>query len=176
LIAGAPLPADVYLDTSIVLTALLPGLAHSGPGLQFCEQLARQGSTVYFSQLLRLEIAQALRNVATRSPAQLSVHLRQQFQLDPWSAREDVRRGWMTYGRGQLEAFIQQFVEVIELPFDRATWEHSIDLMCRYQLKSYDAVHVARAEQYGLQHVATTDREYLVVQSPRIWLIRDPTP
>lgn len=100
MIAGTPLPADVYLDTSIVLAALLPGLAHSGPGLQFCDQLARQGSTVYFSQLLRLEIAQALRNVATRMPAQLSAHLRQQFRLDHWSIREDVRRGWMTYGQG----------------------------------------------------------------------------
>jgi predicted nucleic acid-binding protein len=174
--ARAPLPADIYLDTSLVLAALLPGLAHAGPSLEFCDQLARQGCTVYFSQLLRLEIAQALKNVATRKPAQLSEPLRQQFQLHDWNTREDVRRRWMTHGQGQLEAFIGQFVEVVELPLDRVTWDRSIDLMCRYPFKSYDAAHVATAIQYSVQHLATTDREYLVVQNPRIWLIRDPAP
>src|SRR6266851_1104163 len=94
------LPTLIYLDTSFVIASLIAGLAHSGPCAAFCEQLADHEVAVYFSHLLRLEIAQALKNVATR-PRQLPESSRLRFQLDQWTTAPAVRRRWMRFGFSQ---------------------------------------------------------------------------
>jgi predicted nucleic acid-binding protein len=155
---------------------MLPGLAHSTPSREFCERLAARRGRVYFSQLLRLELVETLKNLVVRRPAQLPTSVRRQHRLDDWEADARVRRRWMTFGVNQFRAFLRQFEDAIELPLDEETWERSIEIMIRHKIRSYDAMHVATARAHGLRHLATVDRWFSGIRSPRIWLTRDSSP
>lgn len=170
--SGPRLPAAIYLDTSVVLATLIGGLPHSAPCTAFCARLATQGSRIYFAQLLRLELANALRLLAMDSRRQLPLDLRQQFQLDQWATDHVARQRWLRFGMGQLEAFLGHF-EAVEIIADSETWKRGVQVMARQNLKSYDAFHVAAAQANGVRHLATTDRDFRGVRSPRIWLVRD---
>jgi predicted nucleic acid-binding protein len=167
------LPSRIYLDTSIVVAAMIDGVAHSGPSRAFCERLAASGSHVYFSQLLPLEVAEAVKNLAVRRPAQLTEDVRRLYRMDHWDADRRVRQRWMAFGIRQFVAFLDQFAQVTELPLDEAIWRRSIRLMTQYRLRSYDALHLATARDHRLQHLATVDRWFADIRSPRVWLTRD---
>ena len=166
-------PSRIYVDTSFILASLIRGLAHSEPCIQFCEQLADHHTTVYCSDLLRLEIANALRNLVLRRPAQLAEPVRQRYQLTRWAADSAVRRRWMRFGCSQLAGRLGSFEAVVELPLSTAIWERSVRLMAAYDLKSNDALHVATALTHRLKHFATTDREFEGINGLQLWLIRD---
>jgi predicted nucleic acid-binding protein len=131
---------------------------------------------VYFSQLLRLEIAEALKNLAVRRPPQLPTGERQRYRLDDWETDTQARRRWMAFGVTQFRGFLGQFGDIIELPLDESTWQRSVQIMVRDGLRSYDAMHVATAREHGLRHFATVDRWFAGLRSPRVWLTRDPSP
>ncbi len=174
-----PLPADVYLETSIVVSATIAGLAHSTPSQQFCEALGTFGARIYFSTLLHLEFANAMRKLARprrRQPPRLPPATWQQFHLDRWATDEPVRHEWLRFGREQLEAFLAQFVEAVELPVRPGTWAQAATLMGQYDWKSYDAAHVATATENGLRDFATADREFEPLQGVQLWLARDDRP
>lgn len=167
------LPSRIYLDTSIVVAAMIAGVAHSVPSRAFCEQLAIAGSHIHFSQLLPLEVVEAVKNLAVRRPAQLADDVRRRYRLDRWDAERVVRQRWMAFGVRQFDAFLDQFAHVTELPLNDATWRRSVRLMTRYRLRSYDALHLATARDHHLRHFATVDRWFADIQTPRIWLTRD---
>jgi predicted nucleic acid-binding protein len=169
---AAPLPSDIYLDASIMLSALIGGLPHSTPCTEFCARLAQQNSRIYFAPLARLEIANALRLLASDHRRRLPVDLRQQFQLDQWATARAVRLRWLRFGLRQLDALLSHF-EFVEIQSDALTWAQGIPVIARHNLKSYDAFHIATARAHGLRHFATTDRDFRGIRSPRIWLIRD---
>ncbi len=60
------IPTHAYVDTSVVVAAIFPMVPHGAASAAFCDGLADQETTVYFSQVLRLEPSQAIRNLATR--------------------------------------------------------------------------------------------------------------
>src|SRR5215210_1816025 len=95
LVLTRPLPADVYLDTSVVVAAIIAGTPHSAASSAFCLSLAEQGSRVYFSQLLRLEYGEAIRRLVRRD--QLPEDLRLRYDLARWDADVAVRRRWMRF-------------------------------------------------------------------------------
>lgn len=167
------LPRRIYLDTSFVIASLIAGLAHSEPCAAFCEQLADRRSVVYFSYLLRLEIAQALKNVATR-PRQLPESLRLQFRLAQWATESAVRRRWMRFGFSQFDSLMATFQDVREIPLSLAACMQSRRIMSDYDLKSYDALHIATVRELRLRDFAATDREFRTVSGLKLWLIRDP--
>ncbi len=171
-----PRLSAVYLESSTVAAALIAGVAHHEPSRLFCARLAAHGTRVYYSQLLRLEVAQALRNLVLRRPSQLSAGIRQEYDLDQWEASAEVREAWLRFGQAQLEAFFDQFRETVEVPMrlGARTLAHCHLLMGRYNLKSYDAFHLVVANERGIGDFVTADREFRYVDTPRIWLTRDP--
>lgn len=170
--AGETLPDDIYLDSSLVAAAIVPGIAHSQAAAQFCERLAQQGGRVYFSLILRLELAQVFRNLATRGDG-LPLGMRQQYRLDRWGADPRVRAQWLAFGLRQFDAFLQQFDEVYELPFTLDIWLDSVRAMGAHGLGSQDAVHLATARVHGLHEFATIDGDFTSISDPHIWLVRD---
>ena len=172
-----PLPEDIYLDTSVAASALIAGVAHHAACAAFCNRFAADDCTVYFSQLLRLEIAQTLQNFAARNKgAQLPESVRRQHDIGQWTTSFEVRWRWLLHGLNRLNALLARFAHTVELPIQARLWEDSIELMARWQLGSNDALHVATARAYGLRYFATTDRGFRDVPTPMIWLIRDDTP
>jgi predicted nucleic acid-binding protein len=172
---GDPLPATIYLETSTVVAALVVGAKHHARSRAFCADLAARGSTAYYSQLLLLELAQAFRNLVVRRPPQLPETIRNQHQLEQWAQSGEVRQAWLAFGHAQLESFLDQFRQTVELPIRlrQESLSHCHTLMVRYDLKSYDAYHLVTANEYGLNDFATADREFQNVKMPRVWLTRD---
>ncbi|MCA1669091.1 MAG: PIN domain-containing protein [Thermomicrobia bacterium] len=169
--ATADTRSDVYLDTSLVIAAMLDGLPDSTASAAFCARLVRDNSRVCFSQVLRLEIAEAFRKLASRQ--QLPESLRQEYHLGDWATRPRVRQRWMAFGLGQFAIFLNAFYQVSEIPFGIQVWHHSVKIMAEYGLGSHDAAHVATALQSGVHLFATADKHLNRVDRLDIRLIRD---
>lgn len=165
-----PFPTDIYLDTDVVVKAIVGGMDHSTACLRFCSELAQHESRVYFSQILRLEFSQAFKQLATK--AQLPESIRDVFGLDQWSDYM-VRGRWMQFGVSQFAAFLGQFVQVIEFPFRRGIWESSVKIMAFHNLRSHDAIHVATARHLGVKDFATSDNDFQHIDALTVRLIRD---
>ncbi len=173
---GRDLPSDVYLDSSLVVAAIVRGSDHSRASADFCAQLAERGSRVYFSQVLRLELAEAVRRLAAdpKRAARLPPDLRREYQLGQWGTNLFVRQRWMDFGVQQLDALLDRFAEAFELPFRPKVWRSSLAVIVDHQLRSLDAIHVATAREYRIRHLATTDDDFSRVTDLRVWLLRDP--
>jgi predicted nucleic acid-binding protein len=170
---GRPPPAEVYLDTSVLLAAVIQGAPHARACDDFCAELIAAGSYVHFSQLVRLELPQALRKLATR-PTNLPAAVRTRHRLDDWGTDPAVREAWLQFGIGEFEALLVRFHEVFELPWSAATWRASIPIITQYSLQTIDATHVATAQEYGIQDFAAVDTDFRRVQGLTFWLVRDP--
>src|SRR4051812_34685782 len=131
-------PNHVYLDTSVVIAALVSGVPNARASEAFCARLVQQRSHVYCSQILRLELSQAIRNLASRLN-QLPLQTQRQYRLDDWQTDVSVRQRWMSEGIRRYEAFIGRFEEFFVLPFLIPTWEQSVEVMVLHQMKSLDA-------------------------------------
>jgi predicted nucleic acid-binding protein len=166
------LPKDIYLDTSIVVATIITDIPHSQASTMFFMELSRRGRRIAFSQVLRLELSQAIRNLASR-PGQLPLAIQQQYRLAEWESSLAVRQQWMNVGMSRFSAFLAQFDGAYEVPLTTEIWEQSVALMARYSLRSLDAVPVATARAYALRHFATLDDHFNRVANLRVWLIRD---
>ncbi len=164
--------SDIYLDTSVVAAAISSGDPHSVACTTFCGRLARDNVRVYFSQLLRLEIAQFIRKLATDPRSVVSPSLYQQYQLRDFGTDSGIRQQWMQFGMAQFDALLGTFYRVFELPLRKQIWQQSIDLMSLYGLESYDAAHVATAFRAGLSDLATVDGKFARVSGLHVHTIR----
>lgn len=166
------LPSDIFLDTSTVVAAIVPGTANARASADFCERLVVQRSRIFYSRLLRLEFVEAMRRLATRLD-ELPAELRRQYGLDDWERSLLVRRRWLESGVVQLEAFLGRFAEALEFPVNQRLWLRSVSIMAEHRLRSYDAFHVATAREARLSHLVTTDRHFRRVHDLTIWLTLD---
>lgn len=164
-------PTDVYLDSDLVVNAVVEGLANHEACLQACARLKSAQRQVYFSQILRIEYYQAFRGLATKN--QLPGPIYEEFSLDQWSQR-DVRRRWMEHGRKQLGLFLRWLPSPTELPLDASVIDHSVTVMARYALRSLDAVHITTALHYEIPVFWTCDDHFLRVDDLAVDIIRDP--
>ncbi|MGH2530830.1 MAG: hypothetical protein ACRDJW_00865 [Thermomicrobiales bacterium] len=96
-----PIPRRVYLDTSVVVGAVITGTKNSAACATFCERLIEANSQHFFSEILLLELSEAVRRLAT-IPGQIPSELRLAFQLDQWERSLFVRQRWMTMACSSL--------------------------------------------------------------------------
>lgn len=166
------LRADLYLDTSVVLAAIMPGSTNAEACAEFCFRLATERNRVAFSQTLTIELSQGVRKIATRKD-RIDPAVRARYELDRWESDLSIRRRWMDRGVERFQALLATFGEAIELPFDATIWHTSIDLMVEHFLQAHDAVHAATARAYGLRAFATTDDDFARVTGLDVILLRD---
>jgi predicted nucleic acid-binding protein len=138
---------------------------------QFCTELSARRSRIYFSFLLRIELAQALRNLVTRN--QLPVDTRQRFQLDQWQTNVLIRQRWFVDGIRQFEALLGLFSEWYEIEADIRIWRRSLEIMALHQLRAHDAIHVATSLKAGVRDFATCGDHFRRVDELNLWLMRD---
>lgn len=115
--------------------------------------MGAQGSSIYFFRILRIELAQALRNLVTRQ--QLPATTRDHFLLDRWEDDLFVLERWFFDGLRRFRLFLSQFDEAVEVGYRLPIWERSVRIMARYQLRSLNALHVATAREIGILDFAT---------------------
>jgi predicted nucleic acid-binding protein len=94
---GAAPPVEIYLDTSVLVSALVRTAPHTTACRSFCQQLIAANSRVYFSQFVRVELLQALRRLAT-TQHNLAASVRSQYSLEQWGTDPGVRRAWLELG------------------------------------------------------------------------------
>jgi predicted nucleic acid-binding protein len=166
------IPSHVYLDTSVAAAAIIGGSAHSQASQDFFAELASANSRVYFSRLVRIEVAQILKKYATKNLAPPS--LQQTFELDRFSQDFMIRQRWLNFGMGQFDTLMHTFSRAYELPIHKQTCQHGEKIMAQYNLDSNDAIHVATALRNDLKHLATIDGDYTRVGELNVILVRDP--
>jgi predicted nucleic acid-binding protein len=171
-VSEASIPKDVFLDTSVVVGAMFPGTPDADACSRFCRDLVVARSHVYFAQVLRLDLARALRRLATKAD-KLPPGMREEYQLDLWGTNPLVRQRWLTRGARRFDDFLSQFIESVELPLTTDLWRRGLTIMGVEGLDATDALHLAAARQIGIADFATTDRDFRQVADPRIHLIRD---
>ncbi|ABK52599.1 PilT protein domain protein [Acidothermus cellulolyticus 11B] len=145
-----PIPDVATLDSSFAVNALLSAEPHHDAARRFLESLAAHGTQLVFNRLLELE----LREVAFRYP------LIQRYPRDWKRRRHDGRtlrmaRTLIETTMGAWQELLSAFTYAI-VPVD-AVYAAVSELMDRYGLQSYDAVHAATAVEYSGRVIVTTD-------------------
>lgn len=156
-----PIPEVATLDSSFAANALLSAEPNHEAARGFLESLAAHGTQIVFNRLLELE----LREVAFRYP------LIQAYPRDWKRRRHDGRtlrraRTLIEKTMGAWQELLSAFTYAV-VPVD-SVYAAVPDLMDRYGLQSYDAVHAATAARYGGGVIVTTDAGFANVPEDRL--------
>jgi predicted nucleic acid-binding protein len=154
-------PSEVTLDTSFVGNALVTGEPYHRPARNFLERLANAEATLVFNRLLEIE----LREIAFRIP------LRERFPND-WKRRRHDGRS-LRRARRLLARTMESWEELLTAyDYIRVEVQEVVDrleeLMGRFGLASYDAVHAATAEFANAPIFVTTDVGFAAVPPARL--------
>ncbi len=119
-----PLPTELYLDTSVFVGAITRGAPHAAACTDFCQQLIQVGTAVYYSQLVRIELLQAMRRLAT-TQHNLPATTRARYRLDLWGVDPTVRGAWLQLAITGFEALLSKLATTVEVPWTIVTWQAS---------------------------------------------------
>ena len=163
---SAEVPRQIVLDTSFVVETLIVSQPLHEPCLAFLLRLVEADTGIVFSHLLEIELYEATFQLALkeRHPKDWK-----RFRHDGRARRRanrllvDVSSAWRTV----LEHFDYQRIELAEVG------QLAPNLMTRYGLASYDAIHVATAIQSGARAVVTLDAGFASVPANELSLYVD---
>lgn len=153
-------PDHAVLDTSFVVEALLSGQTHHHACAAALEHVVGLSSRISYSSLLELELIEAGYQVA----------LRDQYGKRWKQARRDgrARRRASRIAEQALEAWS----ELADLGFERVEVSRVAgvvpDLMHRYALGSYDAVHAATALEISADGLLALDMAFAGIPESRL--------
>src|SRR5687767_7976162 len=90
-------PDSISIDTSIFAHAIVAGSLFHNVANAYCDALIAAATPIYYSELVRVELPQALRKFAN-DPQGPSSSMRRHFRLQHWGRLEEVRLNWLQYG------------------------------------------------------------------------------
>lgn len=158
------LPAEVVLDTSFVVNALLPAEPFHVSCAALLERIADQGTVVYFSRLLQLELLEATYKVA----------LIERYGRGGWKRRRVDGRARRRADR-LLRSVLGAWMQLLEALDHGVVEIHEVidgvpDLMSRYALSSYDAVHAATVLYLGVPNLVALDVGFCALPAEQLIL------
>lgn len=153
------LPLRIYLDTSAIVATLVIGSPRHLQSLDALRRHAEQDAIVCVSQLVRAELLQSAIALATL-PFGVSGRVRRQFRLHRWGDFPDVRDQWLRHVVTLQGSLFAQFSRVEEIGITPEIGDDAISIMAQFQLKSYDAIHVATAISLDATEFLTSDRDF----------------
>lgn len=161
-----PPPTRLYLDTDIAVAYVIQNHPHHERVLGFLDRLARHGNTsLSISSLLWMEFV----NVVTRETfrRELPVELHRRFRLARWH-EAGVRQTYLRFMERSLTVLLDQFAwdEVSVTPAVRAL---ALRAVTHYNLRPYDAVHLACATISGVTDIASFDKAFRRVDGLNLW-------
>lgn len=170
------LPSRMYVETSIFVGAVVQGPDDSAACLSFVDGLREANTQVVYSELMRLEFANAVAELArsTRRRGELPEEIVKEFALDRWSTDPAVRSHWLQFGMTELDSLLGSFYVDEEIPIDDLVIGNALEMMVEHDLRSYDAVHVATARLQSVRHLATCDGGFQsAAPLTKVVLVRD---
>jgi len=158
-------PRRLFLDTSFVVATLVAREPRHEECLSFAETLQDAGTVIVYSTLLRLEHLNAWRKLLKDSllPPEPGPQLRLELNVP-----KDDRIHWLRVADILLDQFLAQFPRT-EIRLGRRVVSMAIELVGRFDLQSYDAVHLASAFHAGCTDIASLDKDFRRVDGIRLW-------
>jgi predicted nucleic acid-binding protein len=138
-------PTDVYVDTDVLVHALIGGMAQSQTCYSAYRYLVAHSCAVYISQLTRLEFLEAIRGLANKRSLPESIRL--EFDLEHW------------------ENFMVR----------QRIWRDAPGLMALTAMRAYDTFHLATALSYQIPELWTADADFRRSSGIYIRILRAPT-
>jgi len=160
-----PLPARLYIDTDILLSATVRSEPHHARCADLL-RLARQGGTVlYISTLSWLEYAHTVSRERFRQ--NLPEPIRRRFRLGRWQ-EAPVRATYLAALIGEFERLLGYY-EYEVMPISAQVRDLALTHMARHALGSQDAVHLASAALAGVPDFASLDDAFRRVDGLLLW-------
>ncbi len=144
------LPDAVVLDTSFVFEALVDGQTHHAACQDYIIRLAAHGTELLYSTLLEIELSEtAMKYSLLDRHGKRWKRMRNDGRARPRAARF-------------MDSVLDAWSDLLKSPPHRAIAIDEVadrvpDLMTRFGLGSYDAVHAATAIHSGVHHLVTID-------------------
>ena len=159
-------PGHLYLDTDVIIHALIRSQPHHDRCVRFLARVAQQGwTTIHLSTLSWSAVAHRLAHPKFREG--LPMDVRRQYRLDHWD-RSDVRRRYLSEHLAQAAELLEPF-EWEELSLTPEILRTALGIMVEYNLGSQDAIHLATMRQAGVVDLASFDKRFRRVDWLYLW-------
>jgi len=151
-----PLPEIIYTDTSFFVEALVYGQRYHKETIDFIGKLAKAQPVIVFSEILKSELRCSI----------LSICIRNQFGGDKIKVTDKIKESpelihkYFSEIQKQENNFmgiLQRFKDWTSIPLDEKISKKSLEVMQKYRLASYDAVHIATMESWNIKDIVTLD-------------------
>jgi predicted nucleic acid-binding protein len=156
-------PAEVVLDTSFVVHALVRSQSSHEECKSFLQNMALSGTTIFFNRFLEAELWETAYQITLQ-------------ELHPGKKRKDVRRDGRTLRRGkalrgQVEVAWEEALSTLDsVRIELWEVEGWIPEMMTYGLSSYDAIHAATAAFTDVSAFVTMDYDFASVPQRKLQL------
>ena len=154
-------PEAMLLDTSVVVEALLPSEANHRACAGFLKRIVESQCTVIFNELLETELCEALFRLALKER-----HGRN-WRAARYDGRVRARAGrLLDDGMGAWRELLDSSFSSVRVQLSEVNGDVP-ELMRKFGLGSYDAVHAATFMAAGLPHIATLDHGFTMLPQNR---------
>lgn len=160
------LPARLYLDTDVIIAALVDTQPRYARCKAFIERLATSGHvTICLSSLSWLEFGHAVMRENFRRA--LPSIRRRRLRPEHWE-QPMIRRAYLQALFAELDTLLAQ-LKWLEIPLTRSVRVAAVRFMADYALGSQDAVHLASAGEVGARDLASLDQKFRRVNGLYLW-------
>lgn len=163
-----PLPEVIYFDTSFVIKCLISGQNHSFHCRRFLKRLIENQSIVVFSNLLRAELWNA-RLVIVFQDLEKTKYIKFNECCRKYPA---ASRDYFSEFSGINKLFdelLQNFKEWVQSSVNDKVTDTALSLMKKYNLLSYDAIHIATMLDWGIRDIVAFDSHIEDITELNIW-------
>ena len=163
-----PLPEIIYFDTSFVIKVLIDGQSHFIQCREFIELLKKKQPIVVFSNLLRMELWHT-RLIIVFQNLEKEKHINFANCLKKYP---NAPRRFYSEISGVNKLFnelLQNFKNWAEIPVEDKIINLALELIHKYNLDSYDAVHIATMLNWGIKDIVVFDQHIEDITDLNIW-------
>ena len=163
------LPEIIYFDTSFVVETLIKGQKYHQLCKDFILRLEKKQPVIIFSELLIPELWCGGISVCVRNYFKGDVNVREMINRHP-----KLIKGYFDKVLKMEKDFsgvLQRFKDWTSIQINEKILSRAKDLMPRYCLGSYDAIHIATMEEWGIKDIAVFDQHIENIPNIKIWSV-----
>jgi predicted nucleic acid-binding protein len=168
-----PLPAWLYVDTDVLIAALVDTEPHHMRSRMLFERIGQAGNTsLLLSSLTWLEYVNAI--MRERFRMSLPNDMQRRLRLGRWQESR-IRQGYLAFLLERLSLFLSMFAWS-EVPLTPIVRVSAVDYVSKFNLRPSDAAHVAAAGVANVFDFVSFDEAFRRVDGLRLWndRIHDP--
>jgi len=153
------LPPILYFDTSFIVNALVAGEFFHTECVDFIGRLAnlklKEQPYIVFSELLKTELRCAILSICIRNRFGKDTNIFDRIRANPELLKEFNSSAELA--EKCLLGIMQRFTNWACMPINDKINERASKLVGSYRLGSYDAIHIATMEDWGVKDIVAFD-------------------